>query len=250
MKHTVETPESLNQYFVWDKVVRIFHWVNVLCILGLIALGTAILNSKALGVSTDGKILLKTIHVYFGYVFVINLLWRIVWAFIGSRFARWGAILPFGKSYSSQLKNYIQDTKKGNAVGFLGHNPIARLMIGLLFLILSVQAITGLVLAGTDVYMPPFGESIKEWVAVDASTVEQVKPYSKEGVDDLAYKEMRAFRKPFIVVHYYTFYLLLLVIALHIIGVVTTELREGNGIITAMFSGKKVFSKKPTDIDT
>jgi cytochrome b561 len=58
------TEQQLTNYPVWDKTVRIFHWVNVLCVLGLIAAGTVNLNAKGLGVTTDGKILLKTIHVY------------------------------------------------------------------------------------------------------------------------------------------------------------------------------------------
>ena len=171
--------QPLTSYFVWDRTVRIFHWVNVLCVLGLIAIGTVILNSKVLGVSVDGKILLKTIHVYIGYIFAVNLTWRIVWGFIGSHYARWQAMLPFGAEYRSQLSAMISGAKSGRPVSFLGHNPIGRLMVALLFLLLSIQAITGLVLAGTDVYMPPFGNTIKEWVATDPEMVESIKPYSK-----------------------------------------------------------------------
>ena len=80
---------DLKSYRVWDANVRWFHWINVLCILGLVAVGVVILNDKALGVSTDGKILLKTVHVLIGYVFALNLLWRLVWAFIGGVHARW-----------------------------------------------------------------------------------------------------------------------------------------------------------------
>ena len=240
---------ELTVYPVWDKTVRIFHWVNVVCVLGLIAVGTVILNAKALGITTDGKILLKTIHVYIGYVFVVNLAWRIVWGFIGSHYARWSAILPVGTEYRAQLRAFIAGTKSGKPVGFLGHNPIARLMVALLLLLLSIQALTGLVLAGTDVYMPPFGNTIKEWVATDKSTVTNVKPYSKDGVDETAYKEMRAFREPFITTHYYVFFILLVSIVLHLIGVVVTELRERNGLVSAMFTGKKIFADKPFDVD-
>ncbi|WP_289302671.1 cytochrome b/b6 domain-containing protein, partial [Methylophaga sp. UBA3996] len=74
---------TLTEYPVWDRMVRWFHWINVLSVIALIAIGVAILNSKALGVSTDGKILLKTWHVYIGYVFVINLAVRLFWTFIG-----------------------------------------------------------------------------------------------------------------------------------------------------------------------
>jgi len=245
---TDSTPQ-LTAYPVWDKTVRIFHWVNVLCVLGLIAVGTVILNAKALGVPSDGKILLKTVHVYIGYIFAVNLTWRIIWGFMGSRYARWSAILPFGSEYQIQLSAMIQGVKSEKPVGFLGHNPIARLMVALLFLLLSIQMITGLVLAGTDVYMPPFGNTIKEWVAVDSSTIDSVAPYSKEGVDEAAYKEMRAFRKPFITTHYYVFYVILAAVFLHLLGVVVTELKERNGLVSAMFTGKKVFAKKPFDLD-
>lgn len=240
---------SLQSYLVWDRTVRVFHWVNVLCVLALIAIGVVILNSKALGVTNDGKILLKTIHVYVGYVFAFNLVWRIVWGFIGNRYSRWSSMLPFGKAYRNQLKAFINGATSGKPVGFLGHNPIARCMVALLFLLMSIQAITGLILAGTDVYMPPFGNTIKEWVAVDATTVNRVQPYSEDGVDAVAYKEMRAFRKPVITIHYYVFYILLAAIVLHLIGVVVTELRERNGLVSAMFTGKKVFADKPFDLE-
>jgi Ni/Fe-hydrogenase 1 B-type cytochrome subunit len=236
--------EQLKTYPVWDKTVRIFHWLNVLCVLALIAIGTVILNSKALGVTSDGKVLLKTVHVYIGYFFALNLSWRLIWGFLGGHYTRWKQVLPFGKTYNTQLKAYLD---KNNNTGFLGHNPIARWMVALLFLLLSIQAVTGLVLAGTDVYMPPFGNTIKEWVAVDEQAVSLVKPYSKAGVDPEAYKEMRDFRKGFITTHYYVFYILLAAILLHLLGVVVTELRERNGIVSAMFTGKKVFADKPYD---
>ena len=58
---------------------------------------------------------------------------------------------------------------------------------------------------------------------------------------------MRSFRKPFITVHYYGFYVLLVVAVIHIAAVVITELREGGNLISAMFSGRKILSKSPAD---
>lgn len=241
--------QQLTAYPVWDRTVRIFHWINVLCVLGLIAIGVAILNSKALGVTDDGKLLLKTVHVYIGYVFAANLTWRIVWGFIGNRYSRWKSILPFNAEHCAQLTAMKEGAKTGKPVGFLGHSPIARLMVGLLFVLMSAQAITGLVLAGTDVYMLPFGNIVKESIAIDPTTVDVIKPYSKEGIDDAAYKDMRDVRKPFITVHYYAFWVLLAAILLHLLGVVVSELRERNGLVSAMFTGKKVFADKPFDAE-
>lgn len=239
----------LKEYPVWDRSVRWFHWINVLCVLSLIAIGLVIMNSKALGVSTDGKILLKTWHVYVGYVFSLNLLWRLVWAFIGNRYSRWSAILPFGKQFKQQKQAFVAGLKQGKPASFMGHNPVARLMVSLLFVLLTTQAVTGLVLAGTDVYMPPFGEQVKSWVAESEASAAKIKPYSKEGVDEVAYKKMRDFRKPFIELHEIAYNILWVVIILHLLGVVVTELRERNGLVSAMFTGKKVFEDTPVDLD-
>ena len=242
-----QTSENLKEYTVWDGSVRWFHWINVIAIIGLIAVGTVILNGKALGVSGEGKILLKTIHVYIGYVFCLNLLWRLIVAFVaGNRFSRWGAILPTGAGFSA----YIKGAKAGQPPAYLGHNPVARLMVSLLFAVITIMAITGLVLAGTDVYMPPFGAFFADWVTGgDADKLAQLVPGSKEFVDKELYGEMRAFRTPFIKTHYFVFFVLLGAVILHIAAVVIAEQREKNGLISAMFTGRKVFAKQPVDLD-
>lgn len=240
------------KYSVWSLSVRVFHWLNVLCVLALIAVGLAIYFHKDLGVSADGKLLLKTIHVYIGYVFVFNFLWRVIGLFGRNQYSNWRGALPMGKNYRRSLVAYIKQAKAGDSPEYLGHNPVARLMIGLLFTLLAAQAVTGLVLAGTDVYMPPFGAAIEQWVAASdesGNQFENIKPGSKEQVDPQAYQDMRAFRKPFISVHKYAFYLLLVAIVLHILAVVLAEVKERSGLVSAMFSGDKVFAKKPVDID-
>ena len=239
---------NLKAYFVWDANIRWFHWINLLCVLGLIAVGVAILNGKALGVSTEGKILLKTVHVWIGYVFAVNLLWRLIWAFIGGQYARWRAILPGGHGYMNELRSYLADIKAGRPRQYLGHNPIGRIAVTLLLFLLLVQAVTGLVLAGTDLFYPPIGSWIAAWVANPGVDPATLAPYAKETYDAVAYEAMRAFRKPFITIHYYGFYVLLGLILVHILAVVMTELREGGNLISAMFTGKKVLNKTPADL--
>src|SRR5688572_3269029 len=111
---------ELKSYSAWDAGVRWFHWINLLCVLGLIAVGVAILNDKALGVSNDGKILLKTVHVWIGYTLALNLLWRLIWAFIGGPHARWRAFLPGGRGYMSELGAYVTDFRVGRPKQYLG----------------------------------------------------------------------------------------------------------------------------------
>lgn len=241
---------NLKEYPVWDASVRWFHWINVLAMIGLIAVGTVILNAKALGVSGEGKVLLKSVHVYIGYVFCLNLFWRLMMAFVASnRFSRWGSILPLGRAYVRQLREYIDGRKAGRTPAYLGHNPLARLMLSLLFALLVIMAVTGIVLAGTDLYMPPLGSLFADWVTGgDAEKLAGLLPGSKEFVDPALYEEMRAFRKPFITLHYYGFYVLLLAVVVHIAAAVLSE-QKGSGLISAMFSGRKAFAEKPVDLE-
>ena len=238
---------ELKKYKVWDANVRWFHWINLLCVLGLIAVGVVILNGKALGITNDGKILLKSVHVWIGYIFTVNLFWRLVWAFIGGPHARWRAILPGGAGYRNELQAYTLSLKTGQPRQYLGHNPIGRIAVSILLLLLLTQAITGLVLAGTDIFFPPFGAWIAEWIAPSGGDPETLKPYSKSMYDETAYEAMRAFRKPFATIHYYGFYTLIAFVSLHVLAVVMSELREGNNLISAMFSGKKTLSEEPVD---
>ncbi len=240
------------EYPAWDRSTRIFHWLNALLIFTLIALGVAILNAATLGITPEGKILLKTIHVYVGYAFVANLIWRIIWGFAGNHYARWKTILPFGKGYLGDLSKYVKNLFSDRPAQYLGHNPLARLMIGVMYLLLFVQGISGLTLAGTDLYLPPLGHEVKEYVAgagEDHSKIVNIKPGSKEGIDEAAYNRMRAVRKPIAETHEILFYLLLLAVILHLIGVAFTEIREKNAIVSAMITGKKYFKSPPVDLE-
>jgi len=238
---------DLKSYVVWDTSVRWFHWINLLCMLGLIAVGVAILNDKALGVTDSGKILLKTVHVWIGYVFAMNLLWRLVWAFIGGPQARWRAILPGGRGYLKEVRDYIADFRGGRPRQYLGHNPLGRIAVTCLLFLLLVQATTGLLLAGTDLFYPPIGSWIAGWVAAPGVDPATLVPYAKEMYDETAYKAMRDFREPIVTVHYFGFFVLLAFGAIHILAVVVTEIREGGNLVSAMITGRKVLSEPPAD---
>jgi len=236
---------TITSYSVWDRTTRLFHWVNFLSILVLISAGVVILNAKALGVATEGKILLKTIHVYAGYVFAVNLAWRLVWAFIGGPFARWRALLPFRKGYGASLGAYMSGEKSS----YMGHNPLGRLAVTALLIVLVVQAVTGLVLAGTDIYFPPFGGWIAHWVAAPGVDPATLVPYARDMLDMEAYKEMRAFRSPYIETHVVNFYVIIALIVLHVAAVVRAEIKHGGGLVSAMFTGRKALSEPPEDGD-
>jgi Ni/Fe-hydrogenase 1 B-type cytochrome subunit len=248
-----EQPQ-LREYQVWDRTTRWFHWINVLVVLSLTAAGLGILYDKELGLSLEGKALLKTVHVFIGYVMVVNLTWRLIWAFIGGPHARWRAILPFRHRWFADLKSYLSAFASGRERTYVGHNPLARLAITALLLLLVTQAVSGLVLAGTDLFYPPFGGSFARHVAapgVDPSGLGPaalVVANSPHLLDTDALAGMRSFKKPFESVHEYAFYALLFMVGLHIMGVVVTELRGGGTLISAMFTGRKTLRETPVDL--
>ncbi|MBA6370264.1 cytochrome b/b6 domain-containing protein [Colwellia sp. BRX8-4] len=235
----VNITSTIVKTFVWSRNIRLFHWLNVLSVLLLIVIGSVIYFGKDLGISTEGKILLKTIHVCVGYVFAANLIFRIILGFIGKGYERWGQTLPFNKVFKQELADFKKDKNKT----FKGHSPLGKLMVGALMLSLSIQMISGLVIAGTDIYYPPFGQYFASSIAQDKSQVALIKPYSKENVDADAYKEMRNVRKPFITAHVYSFYFLLLLIPLHILAVFFAERREKHSIVSSMIHGFKYLPK-------
>jgi cytochrome b len=231
---------QFQQVYVWSKYLRLFHWINVLAITILLILGLIIFNAKTLGVSVDGKILLKTIHVITGYVFASNLLLRLVMGFFGKGYERWRKTLPFAKGFTKELA----DLKHHPHKKYKGHNPLGKLMVGALLLSMCVQMVSGLVIAGTDIYYPPLGQYFAKSIAVDSNKIDLIKPYSKENVDEKAYQAMREIRAPFITAHVYAFYTLLCLIPLHIIGVIISERREKTALVSAMINGYKYLPKK------
>jgi cytochrome b len=238
---------ELKSYRVWDPPTRSFHWINAICVVALVVVGYLILNGRALEIPRTGSLKLKTIHSWIGYVFVVNLLIRIVWAFFGNRYARWSGFLPGGRGFAVAAWSYLRRFFSRHPERYLGHNPLGRLSVTAMLVLLVVLAVSGIVLAGTDLFYPPLGQSMARWVAAPGIDPAKLVPGTPDMYDKAAFANMRAFRKPFIVSHLYSYYALLVVAGVHILAVVITEIREGGNLISATFSGRKIIAGRPVD---
>jgi len=240
---------NFHQYKAWDLPTRVFHWVNFTTIICLIFVGLIMLFNKEIGIaSIDAKVALKVVHILIGYIFGFNFVWRIIWGFIGNKYARWNNIIPC-KGFVSELRQYIHSVKSGDADQYIGHNPMGRLAITFIYLLLLTMAVSGLVRAGTDVYYPPFGSLVAEYIAEPGTDPNSILPYVAEGTEKDKVDNLKAFKGPFGKVHLYASYVLMFMIVLHIFFVVRVEIKEGGGLITAMFTGKKILTRKPVDGD-
>ena len=115
---------EMRVYAVWDIPTRLFHWINAICVIALVAVGYLMLHGRALEISRSGSMSLKTIHSWIGYVFVVNLLVRLVWAFCGNPYARWRALLPGGRGYLAATASYLKAFVSRHPEQYLGHNPL------------------------------------------------------------------------------------------------------------------------------
>lgn len=247
MPNSNVTRIEIKSYAVWDKPTRLFHWVNVMLVLALVLVGGIMMYRSELGITElTGKIGLKTLHVCIGYAFALNLIVRLVWGFVGNKYARFSHILPNTKT-KSDLMLYKSELAAGKNPQYLGHNPKGKFAVLAIMLLLVTIMLTGLFRAGTDIYYPPLGGAIQSYLAESNVDPASLQPYDATGVNVEKAATIKAFKGLAGEVHVYAVYLLLLLILLHIFAVIYTEVKRQPGIISAMFSGKKMIQGQPKD---
>lgn len=106
---------------VWDRVVRIFHWtVAVGCVLNLFVLEDAA-------------------HQVVGYIVAAALVVRVIWGFVGTRYARFADFAPTPR----RLGTYVAALLKGREPRMLGHNPAGAVMMLALMALLGAVSVSG-----------------------------------------------------------------------------------------------------------
>lgn len=128
---------TFEKIHVWDRFVRIFHWALVICI---------VLNFFVLEAG-------ETPHRWLGYVASALVCARIVWGFVGSRYARFSDFFPT----PAKIVRHVRHVRSGTHDDYPGHNPIAALMIFVLMGLVLALGVTGY-MQGTDMF---WGE---DWV--------------------------------------------------------------------------------------
>lgn len=120
---------------VWDLPVRLFHWTLV--VLVAVSFTTAQIGGNAM-----------QYHEWSGLTILTLVLFRVLWGFAGSTYARFGGFLRGPRS----ALDYARTLLRGKPIFHAGHNPLGGWMILLLLTSLLVQAGTGL-FANDDVMM-------------------------------------------------------------------------------------------------
>jgi Ni/Fe-hydrogenase 1 B-type cytochrome subunit len=146
---------TLERVYVWEFPVRLYHWVNALCVAVLIVTGYMIgrpffphVGGEAWQSYGFGTV--RFLHFAAAFVFFFNFLGRIYWGFVGNLYARWHQFLPFGKGrFRKQSREIGQVLRvdvllaKDQAIESVGHNALAGLTYFLTFLVFLFQSVTG-----------------------------------------------------------------------------------------------------------
>jgi len=148
---------AYGRVYVWELPVRIYHWVNAICIVVLVFTGlligspfTVFHSAEAYQQYWFGTI--RFVHFAAAYVFLFNGLVRIYWLFAGNRYARWYNYIPYKWSQIREiidvLKVDITEIKLKKSIP-IGHNMLAGTSYFGLFLIFLFEAFTGFALYST-----------------------------------------------------------------------------------------------------
>jgi Ni/Fe-hydrogenase 1 B-type cytochrome subunit len=147
--------KNYKRVYVWELPVRIFHWINVLCITVLAVTGFIIADPPAIlsGAEASESYWFGTVRViHFGaaYIFFFNMILRVYWSFVGNRFAHWKSFLPFSRKMRRNILHVLkvdillQNEKTHDVRNIsVGHNSVAALSYVALFVVALVQVFTG-----------------------------------------------------------------------------------------------------------
>lgn len=178
---------------VWDPSVRLFHW-------GLVVLiGFAYISGES-----EGDLI--ELHAYAGYGVLGLVLYRLIWGFIGSHYARFA---EFVKPPKTAL-DYLQAAKAGEHPTIPGHNPLGGYMVIALLGLCALQAFSGL-FATDDIFFEGPLNSL-----VSSSAADLITGF-----------------------HHLNFNLIMLAVIAHVAAVVFHTRFRGEKLVPGMVHGKK-----------
>ena len=139
--------------YVWDPLVRIFHWSLVI---GFVA--------QALIIDEDSDL-----HITIGYVVAGLIAFRIIWGIIGSKHARFSDFPPSPQAAMDQLG----DMASGRHKDHVGHNPLGALMIYNLLILIALISLTGYMMTTSAYFGVDWVEEVHEMLVslAEASVV-------------------------------------------------------------------------------
>jgi cytochrome b len=211
---------------VWSPLIRIGHWTLVM------AFFTAYFTEDDF----------MNLHAWAGYIVGIYLITRILWGFVGGKYARFGNFI-----YSpSKIINYLKNLIAGTPQHYIGHNPAGGAMVIALLVSLAGTTLTGMKLYAVEENKGPFSIQAQEVPGQKqmASFISDAKAEDDDEGDDS--KVMNIDRKVdkqaeefWEELHELFANLTLVLVFLHVSGVIASSIIDKEKLVKAMLTGKK-----------
>ena len=201
-----------NEIKVWDILIRIFHWSLVI----------AFFIAYFTGEEENNW------HIYAGYTVLGLISFRIIWGFIGTKYARFSDFIYSPQTVFQYLKGLIMKHPKH----YLGHNPAGGWMIILLLTSLFVVSISGLKIYAIEEGKGPFANSSEITLISESYANGNKSEYEEKAEHD----DEEEFWEE---IHEGATNFTLALIFLHIIGVITSSKLHNENLFKAMITGKK-----------
>lgn len=162
---------TLDPVYVYEVPIRLWHWINAASILVLAVTGYFIGSPlPSIGGEASEHFLMGYIrftHFAAAYIFAIGLLVRIYWAIVGNEHSREIFLPPlFKKEWWAGMWFHIrwygfleQEPKK-----YLGHNPLALLVMFIYILMSIFMLLTGFALYSEGTGLGSWQSDLFGWV--------------------------------------------------------------------------------------
>jgi len=188
---------------IWDLPTRLFHWL--LAALVVFSFTTGKLGGDWL-----------TWHFRSGYAIASLLLFRLLWGFAGSRYARFASFLPSPSSIWRTLRSPGPEVLPSTA----GHSAVGTLSVYALLIVLAVQVSTGVFTNDGSFTEGPWVKFVSSALSDRLSTV-----------------------------HYYNHWLVIGLTVLHVAAIGFYLLVRRDDLITPMLTGDKLGLAAPAAED-
>jgi len=223
LEHKKHAEEAI---YVYEAPVRIWHWINALCIVVLCMTGYLIGTPLPTmpGEASDNFLMgyIRFAHFAAAYILTVGFLGRIYWAFAGNRHARQLFIPPLTRE---NFRGALQEAKwyaflKKESVKCAGHNPLAMFPMFFIFVLgMFFMIITGFALYGEGAGMGSWQyQMFSSWVIPLFGQSQDVHTW-----------------------HHVGMWAMIIFVIVHVYAAIREDIMSRQSMISTMISGWRMF---------
>jgi len=209
---------ELVRTYVWEKPVRIAHWLIFFAFVSLSFTGFYIHRPFLLSSGSAAFVMAKMrfAHVISGFVLIAAFTLRVYWFFRGNFWSRWSAYIPIRREQWQGIGEMLEfySFMRFDPGQRAGHNPLAALSYFIIYLLILAEILTGLALYDQVLHNPVLHQFIG-WLPL---------------LIQLSYLRL---------IHYSLMFVFFAFIIFHVYASVLVSIEEESGLLDSIFSGWK-----------